>query len=437
MNSVLDAFGLGPVAWLSDTRLAVLSVVIGEHLARDGVHDAAAVRRAAHGQPRAVDAARVDGAGRMRTLWHITLPQIRPVLMVNVILITIATLNTFDMILALTGGGPAQATEVLALRSYNSVFMGFNLAGGCVFARAAAGASASMLTALYRRLLGRRSGERRAGPRPGAQRRPLDVRRTHPGAAVLRHPAAVDRVAVAAHAEGHPRHDDQPDPARADALQLPRGAGLRAVPALPDELGDPVGDRALRGVAFAAPAAYAFSRMVFRGRRSLMLAVLALQMISPLILAFPLYRYFASLGLLDSIPATSLVYIAILTPLATWMLKGFFDGIPVELDDAALVDGASRWHAFRAVILPVARPGLTAVFVIMALLAWAEFVIPYILLTNPANLPISVGILNFQGNYAVNAPASSRPVACSPCCRPSCCSSHSSASSSARSSPGR
>jgi multiple sugar transport system permease protein len=160
---------------------------------------------------------------------------------------------------------------------------------------------------------------------------------------------------------------------------------------------------ALGALTFAAPAAYAFSRMVFRGRKGLMLAVLALQMISPLILAFPLYRYFASLGLLDSIPATALVYVAILTPLATWMLKGFFDGIPVELDDAAMVDGASRWHAFRAVVLPVARSGLTAVFVIMALLAWGEFVIPYILLTNPAHLPISVGILNFQGNYAVNS----------------------------------
>ena len=160
---------------------------------------------------------------------------------------------------------------------------------------------------------------------------------------------------------------------------------------------------ALGAIAFAAPAAYAFSRMVFRGRKALMLAVLALQMISPLILAFPLYRYFASLGLLDSIPATALVYIAILTPLATWMLKGFFDGIPKDLDDAALIDGANRWRAFTRVVLPVALPGLTAVFVITALLAWAEFVIPFILLTDPSNLPISVGILNFQGNYATNS----------------------------------
>jgi multiple sugar transport system permease protein len=153
----------------------------------------------------------------------------------------------------------------------------------------------------------------------------------------------------------------------------------------------------------AAPAAYAFSRMVFRGRKALLIAVLALQMISPLVLAFPLYRYFSSLGLLDSIPVTGLVYIAILMPLATWMLKGFFDGIPTELDDAAMIDGATRWSAFRRVVLPVALPSLTAVFVIAALLAWAEFVVPFILLSDPSNLPISVGILNFQGNYATNA----------------------------------
>jgi multiple sugar transport system permease protein len=153
----------------------------------------------------------------------------------------------------------------------------------------------------------------------------------------------------------------------------------------------------------AAPAAYAFSRMVFRGRKGLLIAVLGLQMISPLVLAFPLYRYFSSLGLLDSIPVTGLVYVALLMPLATWMLKGFFDGIPTELDDAAMIDGATRWSAFRRVVLPVALPSLSAVFVIAALLAWAEFVVPFILLSDPSNLPISVGILNFQGNYATNS----------------------------------
>lgn len=153
----------------------------------------------------------------------------------------------------------------------------------------------------------------------------------------------------------------------------------------------------------AAPAAYAASRIDFRGRRFFLIAVLSLQMISPLVIMIPLYRYFAGLGLLDSHVTASLVYVAILVPLATWMLKGFFDGIPTELDEAALVDGCNRFQAFWRVILPVSVPGFAAVFVLTAILAWGEFIIPYILLSEPAMQPISVGVLTFQGSYAQTA----------------------------------
>jgi multiple sugar transport system permease protein len=154
----------------------------------------------------------------------------------------------------------------------------------------------------------------------------------------------------------------------------------------------------------AAPAAYAFSRLSFRGNSALLLGVLALQMISPLVIVIPLYRYFARLNVLDSHLSTAMVYIAILVPLATWMLKGFFDGIPPALDDAAMVDGCTRFGAFRKVTLPLILPGLTSVFVLTAILAWAEFIVPYVLLSEPSLLPISVGILNFQGNYASTSP---------------------------------
>jgi len=150
----------------------------------------------------------------------------------------------------------------------------------------------------------------------------------------------------------------------------------------------------------SAPAAYAFSRLSFRGNNALLIGVLALQMISPLVVIIPLYRYFARLNLLDSHLSTAMVYIAILVPLATWMLKGFFDGIPPDLDDAAMVDGCTRFGAFRQVTLPLILPGLTSVFVLTAILAWGEFIVPYILLSEPSLLPISIGILNFQGNYA-------------------------------------
>jgi multiple sugar transport system permease protein len=154
----------------------------------------------------------------------------------------------------------------------------------------------------------------------------------------------------------------------------------------------------------AAPAAYEFSRLSFRGNGALLIGVLALQMIAPLVIAIPLYRYFARLNVLDSHFSTAMVYIAILVPLATWMLKGFFDGIPPALDDAAMVDGCTRFGAFRRVTLPLILPGLTSVFVLTAILAWGEFTVPYILLSEPSLLPISVGILNFQGNYASTSP---------------------------------
>jgi multiple sugar transport system permease protein len=153
VNSVLAEVGVSPVSWLSDTKLAVVSVVTA-NVWRGTAFTMLLLYAALHTVNRELyDAARVDGAGRLRLLWHVTLPQIRPVLLVNVILITIATLNTFDMILSLTGGGPAQATEVLALRTFNSVFVSFNLAAGCVFAVFLLLASL-LLTTIYRRVLG-------------------------------------------------------------------------------------------------------------------------------------------------------------------------------------------------------------------------------------------------------------------------------------------
>lgn len=159
----------------------------------------------------------------------------------------------------------------------------------------------------------------------------------------------------------------------------------------------------LGAVIVASPAAYAFSRLDFRGNKALLLGVLALQMISPLVIMIPLYRYFAALNLLESHLSAAMVYIAVLVPVATWMLKGFFDGIPPDLDDAAMVDGCTRFGAFRRVTLPLILPGLTSVFVITAILAWGEFVVPFILLTEPSLVPISVGIYNFQSSYATTS----------------------------------
>lgn len=151
---------------------------------------------------------------------------------------------------------------------------------------------------------------------------------------------------------------------------------------------------------FATPAAYALSRFRFRFSNLVMIGLLAFQMISPLVIMVPLYRYMNNVGLTDSMFGAALVYIAISAPLFTWMLKGFLDGIPQSLEDAAMIDGCTRWGAFMRVILPLSLPGLTSAFVLNAILGWSQFIVPFILISKPALMPIAVGIFNFQGTYA-------------------------------------
>jgi multiple sugar transport system permease protein len=149
----------------------------------------------------------------------------------------------------------------------------------------------------------------------------------------------------------------------------------------------------------AVPSAYALSRLKFRRvgtRKTIMLGVLAVQLISPLVTVLPLYRYFSALGLINSQIAVGLVYIAVQSPFATWMLKGFFDTVPRALDDAARVDGCSRLQLLVHVLLPVMLPGLSATAILLTISTWGQFLIPYILLDQNALQPVGVGILEFQ-----------------------------------------
>jgi len=156
---------------------------------------------------------------------------------------------------------------------------------------------------------------------------------------------------------------------------------------------------ALGAMLFATPAAYALSRFRFRNRNLAMIGLLAFQMISPLVIMVPLYCYMDRLGMTDSLLAAGFIYIAVAAPLFTWMLKGFLDGIPQSLEEAAMIDGCTRFGAFMRVVLPLSLPGLTSAFVLNAILGWSQFIIPFILISRPSLLPISVGIFNFQGTY--------------------------------------
>lgn len=144
------------------------------------------------------------------------------------------------------------------------------------------------------------------------------------------------------------------------------------------------------------PAAYALSRFVFRGRRTYLKTILAAQLISPLVLVIPLYRLFVDLALLNSYASLVAVYAAVQLPFMTWFLKGYMDTVPRELDEAAMVDGCSRLRAAIRAVFPAAAPGIVSASILVAVLSWSQFVVPFVLLDEEELFPVSVGIVNLQ-----------------------------------------
>lgn len=148
-------------------------------------------------------------------------------------------------------------------------------------------------------------------------------------------------------------------------------------------------------------AAYGFSRFHLRFEQPLILLILFTQMLPGTLLIIPYFQLMSKAGLINNYLSLILAYVSFSLPFSTWMLIGFFRSIPVDLDEAAMVDGCDRIGAFRRVILPLSLPGLVAVAIFTFLLAWNSYVWALVLVTDPKMLPISVGIPNMMGGYQV------------------------------------
>lgn len=125
-------------------------------------------------------------------------------------------------------------------------------------------------------------------------------------------------------------------------------------------------------------AAFAFSRYEFRGRYALFLGLLATRLLPPITTVIPLFLLWNQWKLVDTHLGLILIYSGLNAPLAVWMIKAFLDGVPVELEQAAMIDGCSRLGALRRVTLPLAAPGLAATAVFVFVLAWNEFMFAFI-----------------------------------------------------------
>jgi len=141
--------------------------------------------------------------------------------------------------------------------------------------------------------------------------------------------------------------------------------------------------------------AYALARLKFMGRAFMSSAVLITYLVPPSILFIPLYAQIRTFGLSDSLAGLIATYPSFTVPFVTWLLMGYFESIPIELEEAAMIDGATRFGAFRRVILPLAAPGVLAAAMYAFTQAWNEFLYSLVFITNVKLRTLPVGLSSF------------------------------------------
>ncbi|MEX0869226.1 MAG: carbohydrate ABC transporter permease [Nitriliruptoraceae bacterium] len=152
----------------------------------------------------------------------------------------------------------------------------------------------------------------------------------------------------------------------------------------------------------AAPAAYALSRFTHRSFEWIARFFIYSYMIPPILLVLPVFQIFFNLGLANNLFALVFIYLAIVMPLILWTMRSFFAGIPIDLEEAAMVDGATRFRAFLVIVLPQAYPGLIATGIIAMNIGWSEYLFAATLLTQPDMLTISPRLESFMGRGLFN-----------------------------------
>jgi multiple sugar transport system permease protein len=158
------------------------------------------------------------------------------------------------------------------------------------------------------------------------------------------------------------------------------------------------------GVVIAVPAAYAFSRFRFPGRSLLFFSVLVRNMFPAVVFLMPLFLLMRWLGLVNTHGSLILTYLTFGLPLSIWLLKGFFDNIPIQLEQAARIDGATRFQAFLLIVLPLSTPGIIATSIFSFIGAWNEYVYAYTLLSKQESMTLPVGIQRFFTEFATDWP---------------------------------
>jgi multiple sugar transport system permease protein len=157
-------------------------------------------------------------------------------------------------------------------------------------------------------------------------------------------------------------------------------------------------------VIVAVPAAYAFSRFQFPARKFLFFAVLLRNMFPAVIFLVPLFILMRLLGLVNTHGSLILTYLTFGLPLAIWLLKGFYDNIPYQLEQAARIDGATRFQAFLLIVMPLSTPGIIATAIYSFIGAWNEYIFAYTFINKNEQLTLPIGIQRFFSENTTDFP---------------------------------
>ena len=158
---------------------------------------------------------------------------------------------------------------------------------------------------------------------------------------------------------------------------------------------------ALLSTLIGSLAGYGFSRFIFRGRATLIGIILASQMLPGVLLVGPYFKVLAKFGLYNTYPGLILAFTSITLPFSTWMLKGYIDTVPEELDQAALIDGCTRLGAYSRVILPVIAPGMVATMIFAFLLAWGDLLWVLVLTSGDKMATVTLGLSRLVTQFRI------------------------------------
>jgi arabinogalactan oligomer/maltooligosaccharide transport system permease protein len=159
------------------------------------------------------------------------------------------------------------------------------------------------------------------------------------------------------------------------------------------------GSTSVVAIGISCSAAYGFSRFRFPGREAGLGALLLTQIFPGIVMMIPLYILLDSLGLLNSLLGLSIVYSTTAIPFCIWMLKGYFDSLPKDIEEAAMIDGASRWYIFVHLVLPLARPAIAVTALFSFMTAWNEFILAATLINEQALFTLPVALQRYVGEY--------------------------------------